>query len=100
MTEHGHDIVVIGASAGGLAALIDLVAGLPADLPAAVFVVVHVRPTSSSGLPEILSRKGRLPARHAVHGEPVAPGRIYVAPPDVHLTLRPGHVQAMRGAKE
>jgi two-component system chemotaxis response regulator CheB len=98
--QAGHDIVVIGASAGGLAALTELVAGLPADLPAAVFVVVHLFPTSSSSLPDILSSKGPLHASHAVHGEPISSGRIYVAPPDVHLMLRPGHVQVLRGPKE
>jgi two-component system chemotaxis response regulator CheB len=96
----GHDIVTIGASAGGLAPLLDLAAELPADLPASVFMVLHLRPTFSTALPELLSSKGKLRASFAVHGEPIEPGRIYVAPPDVHLTLRPGHVQVQRGPKE
>jgi two-component system chemotaxis response regulator CheB len=69
-----HDIVVIGASAGGIETLTTLVSGLPPDLPAALFVVVHVPPYSVSRLPEILSRAGPLYATHAVDGEPIQPG--------------------------
>jgi two-component system chemotaxis response regulator CheB len=57
-----HDIVVVGASAGGVEALIRLVASMPAQLPAAVFVVLHVPPTGTSALPDILGRSGPLPA--------------------------------------
>jgi two-component system chemotaxis response regulator CheB len=96
----GHDVVVIGASEGGIAAVSSLVAGLPADLAAAVFVVVHLRAGFRSSLPEILARCGSLRARHAIHGEAITPGRIYVAPPDMHLTVRPGYVQVVRGPKE
>jgi two-component system chemotaxis response regulator CheB len=96
----GHDIVVIGASAGGVQALSQLVADLPADLAAAVFIVLHVHPSFSSSLPELLSRRGPLRAAHAIHGEAIIPGRIYLAPPDNHVTLRPGFVQVVRGPKE
>jgi two-component system, chemotaxis family, protein-glutamate methylesterase/glutaminase len=96
----GHDIVVIGASAGGVEALSRVVAGLPADLGAAVFIALHSHPGFASTLPEILSRRGPLRASHAIHGETILPGRIYLAPPDNHLTLRPGYVQALRGPKE
>ncbi len=95
-----RDIVVIGASAGGVAALTDLVARLPADLPAAVFVVVHVPPYAVSRLPEILSRSGPLPARHAVDGDEIRPGHILVAPPDRHLIVRAGRVALTRGPRE
>lgn len=97
----GRDIIVIGASAGGVETLRALVSGLPEDLPAAVFVVVHISPeVQKSFLPNILSRAGPLPARHAVDGEPVQAGRIYVAPPDRHMILRPGHVHLTRGPRE
>jgi two-component system chemotaxis response regulator CheB len=96
----GHDIVVVGASAGGTEALSELVSGLPADLPAAIFIVLHVHPASSGTLPELLSRRGPLRAVNAIHGEPIVPGQIYLAPADNHLTLRPGFMQVVRGPKE
>lgn len=95
-----RDIIVIGASAGGVSALTDLVARLPSDLPAAVFVVVHVPPYADSRLPEILQRAGPMPARHARDGDTIRPGRILVAPPDRHLVLRPGRVGLTRGPRE
>jgi two-component system, chemotaxis family, protein-glutamate methylesterase/glutaminase len=96
----GHDIVVVGASAGGVEALVDLARSVPPDLPAAMFVVLHVPSTGSSALPEILSRQGSLPAAHVKDGEPIELGRIYVAPPDHHLLLRTGHVHLARGPRE
>jgi two-component system chemotaxis response regulator CheB len=96
----GHDIVVIGGSAGSVEVLTRLVSQLPAGLPAALFVVVHVPPDSTSILPEILGRRGPLPAAHARHGEAIEPGRIYVAPPDRHLLLHEGHVHLARGPRE
>ena len=100
MFGEGHDIVVIGASAGGVHALLRIVEDLPRDLPAAVFVAVHSSPDSPSHLPELLSRRGALSAAHALHGEELLPGRIYVAPPDTHLAVRPRHVEVVRGPKE
>jgi two-component system, chemotaxis family, protein-glutamate methylesterase/glutaminase len=96
----GYGIVVIGASAGGVEAVRRIAADLRADLPAAVFVVLHVAPHAKSALPEILSAAGPLPAAHAVHGEAVRGGRIYVAPPDVHMTLGRDVVQVQRGPRE
>lgn len=95
-----RDIVVIGASAGGVEALTTLIGGLPADLPAAVFVVLHIHPDSPSVLPTLLNRRAALRASHAVHGDPITPGRVYVAPSDNHLMLRPGHMEVVRGPKE
>jgi two-component system, chemotaxis family, protein-glutamate methylesterase/glutaminase len=95
-----HDIVVVGASAGGVEALVRLAASVPAQLPAAVFVVLHVPPTGTSALPGILGRSGPLPASHVKDGEPIEPGRIYVAPPDHHLLVRAGHVHLARGPRE
>lgn len=77
----GRDIVVVGASAGGIESLVEVVRRLPEDFPGAVFVVVHFPGSVTSTLPRILSRAGPLPARHADHGEQVLPGVIYVAPP-------------------
>jgi two-component system chemotaxis response regulator CheB len=95
-----HDIVVVGASAGGVEALADLTASLPPDLPAAVFVVLHMPSTGTSALPDILSRYGPLPATHVKDGEPIEHRRVYVAPPDHHLLLRSGHAHLARGPRE
>jgi two-component system chemotaxis response regulator CheB len=93
-------VIVIGASAGGVEALTRLVSGLPADLDAAVFVVLHMPPFARSRLPEILERVGRLPAATAVDGQPIEPGRIYVAPPDRHLLVRRDHVTLSADPRE
>jgi two-component system, chemotaxis family, protein-glutamate methylesterase/glutaminase len=95
-----RDIIVIGASAGGIQALTTLVAGLPRDFPASLVVVVHIPPYAISRLPEILSRSGPLPAAHARHGEAIEPGRIYIAPPDRHLLVRAGWIELSRGPRE
>jgi two-component system, chemotaxis family, protein-glutamate methylesterase/glutaminase len=95
-----RDIVVIGASSGGLEALLEIVRRLPPDLPAALFIVTHVPSQGRSYLPEILSRSCPLPATHAEDQEKIEPGRIYVAPPDFHLLLRKDHVRIVRGPTE
>ena len=100
MPGHNHDIVVIGASAGGVEALMTLARALPADLPAAIFVVLHLPPEGESALPKILSRAGALPAAHPEDGERIARGRIYVAPPDYHLLVEQGVVRVVRGPRE
>lgn len=95
-----RDIVVIGASAGGVEALSALARQLPADLGAALFVVLHVAPEHKSVLPRILSSAGPLPAKHARNGEAILPNRIYVAPPDHHLLIHENHVRVVRGPRE
>lgn len=95
-----HDIIAIGASAGGVEALTKLVRGLPKDLPAAVFVVVHIPASGTSLLPQILSAQGTLPAVQAVDGQAVEPGRIYLAPPDHHLLLEDSRMRCRRGPRE
>lgn len=95
-----HDVVVIGASAGGLEVLLGLVGELPAGLPAAVFVTAHTAPGFVGQLPDLLSRRGPLRASHAVHGEAIEHGRIYIAPSDNQLYVRPGFVEVVRGPAE
>jgi two-component system, chemotaxis family, protein-glutamate methylesterase/glutaminase len=95
-----RNIIVIGASAGGVAALSTLVALLPADLPASVFVVLHIPPDSPSLLPTILSRDAALKVAHATQGEQIMPGRIYVAPPDRHLLIDDDRIKLVHGPKE
>ncbi len=96
----GHDIVVIGASAGGVEALSKLVHRLPAGLPASIFVVLHIPPQNPSMLPAILSRSGPLPAIHPTDGTVAEHGHIYVAPPDHHLLLEDEHIRVVHGPKE
>lgn len=95
-----RDIVVIGASAGGVEALQHLVRHLPADFPGSIFVVLHISPRAKSFLPHLLSKSGPLPAEHPADGESIQPGRIYVAPPDHHLVIERGHVHLSMGPKE
>ena len=95
-----RDIIVIGASAGGVEALRKLIAPLPADLGAAIFIVWHMAPTIRGMLPQILSRVTSMPVYHARDGESVQIGRIYVAPPDHHMLLEGGRVRITRGPKE
>jgi two-component system chemotaxis response regulator CheB len=96
----GHDVVVVGASAGGIDALTELVAALPGDLAAAVFVVLHVPAGATSVLPGILSRAGSLPAEHVRSSTEIERAHIYVAPPDFHLQLNDGRVAAVPGPRE
>src|SRR4051812_25333440 len=96
----GHDIIVIGASAGGVEALTQLVRTLPPDLPASVFIVLHISPHSRSVLPSILQRNSPLPVEHARDHTQFKPGRIYVAPPDNHMLVRPGEIRLSRGPHE
>ena len=95
-----QDIIVVGASAGGVEALSRLVADLPEDLPAAVFVVLHMAPHTGTALPRILGRQTRLPVDHPADGEPIRPNRIYVAVPDRHLILGRGTVRVTNGPRE
>ena len=93
------DVVVIGASAGGLQALLDIVADLPPSLPAAILVVVHT-PTMSTQLPAILARETKLAVQYAEDNAEVLPGRVYVAPPDVHLLVTRSGLTLNHGPRE
>lgn len=96
----GHCIVVIGASAGGVEALTQLVEQLPPDLNAAIFVAVHFPSYGISFLPDILNRLNTLPAAHPKNGEKIRPGHLYIAPPDYHLIVHPDTIELNRGPKE
>lgn len=93
-------VIVIGASAGGLDALRVILPDLPADLAAAVLIVVHTAPDGPGLLPRILAPLCKLPVAHAVDGEVLVDGRVYVAPPDRHLVLDGEVVRLTRGPKE
>jgi len=94
------DVIVIGASAGGVGSLQRVAERLPASLPAAVFVTLHLPEGMRSVLPQILERAGPLPAVHAENGQLIEPGCIYVAPPGFHMTLERDRVRVTRGARE
>jgi two-component system chemotaxis response regulator CheB len=95
-----RDIVVVGASAGGIEALQHLVRSLPPRFPASIFVTVHFPEHGTSVLPRILSRAGKLAAVHAADGESIVHERIYVAAPDYHLLPGRGGIRLVRGPKE
>jgi len=95
-----HDIIVIGVSAGGIKALRTLVAGLPHNLKASLFIVMHIPASPSSALPQILSRAGPLSALHPAEGTVIEQGKIYVAPPDYHLIIEEGYLHLGTGPKE
>ncbi|HWG00977.1 MAG TPA: chemotaxis protein CheB [Trebonia sp.] len=96
----GRDVVVVAASAGGLQPLCAMLSQLPAGLPAAVLVVMHVPATGGSSLPRILDRAGPLPAAAAVNGERLRLGRVYVAPPDKHMLVVKDTVRLSRGPRQ
>jgi two-component system chemotaxis response regulator CheB len=95
-----RDIVVLGASAGGVQAFARLARDLPDEFPASVFMVLHLLPTAHSVLPDIVDRAGPLHAAVAQDGEAIERGRIYVAPPDRHLLLTADGVRLSRGPRE
>jgi two-component system chemotaxis response regulator CheB len=92
-------LVVIGASQGGVEAVLRIVEALDADVPAIWCVVLHID-SHDSILPSLLTARGRLPAAHAEHGERLRAGRIYMAPPDRHLTVEDGLSILSRGPRE
>lgn len=96
----GHDLIVIGASAGGVEALSELVRYLPADLPAAILIVIHIPVHGKSVMPMILNRAGALLAVHPQDGQPIQPGQIYVAPTNHHLLVKHNTIHLPLGPKE
>lgn len=93
------NIIVIGASAGGVEALTTLVQGLPAEFSATIFIALHCDPRGPSLLPGILERAGHLPVAHAKDQEKFEPGRIYIAPPGLHMVIVEDRISLNKGAK-
>src|SRR5438045_4503576 len=98
MVTPKRDIIVIGASAGGVSALCELIKNLPRALEASIFVVMHIG--SKSYLAEILSRCGNLVAVAAENGKPYQHGCVYIAPPDFHLAIEDGVTVLSRNLRE
>lgn len=95
-----RDIIVIGASAGGFDAIKRIVADLPSDLDASIFIVWHISPDVRGILPAVINRIGTLRAAHALDKEPIKRRRIYVAPPDHHMLIEKDQIRLSRGPKE
>ncbi|MBV9783444.1 MAG: chemotaxis protein CheB [Acidisphaera sp.] len=95
-----RDIVCIGGSSGATAPLKAILGALPADLPAAVFVVLHIPARSIGILATVASAAGHLPVFQATDGMEIEPGKVYLAVPDHHLILTRGHLKLGRGPRE
>lgn len=83
------DIIALAASAGGLKALSQVLAALPADFPASIVVVQHLDPRYRSLMSEILSRRTALQVKQAEEGDHLTAGTVYIAPPNRHLLVNP-----------
>jgi two-component system chemotaxis response regulator CheB len=88
-------VVLLAASAGGVPALLEIVAGLPAGFPAAVIVVCHRTARTPSLLRELLARRTVLTVREVSQGDTIEAGTIYVAPPDLHVLVQPDRTLAL-----
>jgi len=85
-----YDLVVVGASLGGLAALRQLLSALPEAFPASVAIVQHRRPDAASPLADLLGAASTLPVREAADHEPLRAGTVYLAPAGYHLLVERG----------
>jgi two-component system chemotaxis response regulator CheB len=100
MPDDGCDVVVVGASAGGVEALMRLARSIPPDFPLPILVVLHVPATGPSVLPQILQRAGALPAAHAADGMALDGGGFVIAPPDRHMRVSGTTIELGRGPRE
>jgi two-component system chemotaxis response regulator CheB len=95
-----RDVIVVGASAGGVTALMELFAALPPTLPAAIAAVLHRSPHVETQLPRVMNLRSRIPVSEPEDGEPFTPGRIYVAPRDVHMVVDDARLRLRREPRE
>ncbi|MBD6618934.1 chemotaxis protein CheB [Komarekiella sp. 'clone 1'] len=86
-TNAAFDIVALAASAGGLAAITEVLSNLPAEFTAAIAVVQHLDPRHRSLMAEILSRRTIISVKQAEEGNNLTPGIVYIAPPNRHLLV-------------
>lgn len=99
-TDISRNVILLGASVGGISAIGRILSALPGDLAAAIAVTLHRSPTHRSTLAEMLASHSKLEVAEARNGEPFAHGRVYVAPPDFHLTFGGGLVLLNHGPRE
>lgn len=85
------DVVAIGTSTGGPNALAEVVPLLPKDLPVPVLIVQHMPPTFTRFLAERLTATCAIPVVEAVAGDHLAPGKVWIAPGDFHMTVKLDH---------
>lgn len=100
MTDNARDVVMVGASAGGVQALMDLVGKLPAEPPVAVAVVIHRSPLYETHVAELLGRRTALPVIEPVDESPFEHGCIYIAPRDHHMRLEGSRLRLDHGPKQ
>jgi two-component system, chemotaxis family, protein-glutamate methylesterase/glutaminase len=103
VSTNGHqrrDVVVVGASAGGIFALPRLLGQLPGTFPASMMIAMHQGPRDNPHLVNILQRAATIPVQWAEQGERIESGRVYVAPPDTHMLIQEGYVRLSRGPRE
>jgi two-component system chemotaxis response regulator CheB len=92
-TSRNFDVVAMGASAGGLNALIQVLRGLPRSFPSSIVVVQHLAPMRKSWIADLLGRSTVVKVKQAEHNEILCPGTVYTGPPDEHLLVGPGKIQ-------
>src|SRR3954464_10889686 len=100
MSRIRRNVILVGASAGGVDAIARLVADLPADLRAAVLIVLHMAPEFPRSYAERLDSARRLRVSQAADGELLRENRIYLCVPDRHLLLDRDRIRLSRGPKE
>src|SRR4051794_19778465 len=100
LAPNTRDLVVIGASAGGIEALPKLLSQLPPTFPASVLIVMHLGKSENPHLAQLLQRVTPLPVEWAEQGARLERGHVYVAPPDTHLAITDGHVRLSNGPRE
>jgi two-component system chemotaxis response regulator CheB len=101
MAKNIRNIITIGASAGGLSAVSKLLSKLPADLDAAIFIVIHLGKAALVDVVlNMLGKNSPLPISIPEDGAPISNGQVYLAPADAHMMLQKGHILIKRGAKE
>lgn len=94
------DVVALAASAGGLAALSEILQSLPANFPAAIVIVQHLDPHTSDMLSPILDRRTALRVKQAESGDKLYAETVYVAPPDQHLIINPNATLSLTNTKK